>query len=64
MSTRMHVCLMAAYSLLAIACLGYAYLFEHVLQPSLPIIPIGMALLALGCAGAVGNHFAQLTDDE
>lgn len=41
----------------------YAWLFMHLLEPSLPIIPVCCALIALGFAGMVGWNLAELFAD-
>jgi hypothetical protein len=41
----------------------YAWLFIHLLEPSLPLIPICAAICALGAAGAAGWHLAELFAD-
>jgi hypothetical protein len=59
MSPRIRFCLAIAYALAALVALFYAYLFEHLLQPSLPVIPLAIALLGLMSAGAAGFQFRR-----
>lgn len=63
MNPKIRFCLIAAYALGSVIALFYAWLFEHMLNPSLPIIPIAGALLALMCAGAAGFQIAELFAD-
>lgn len=63
MNPKIRFSLIIAFGLLAPVALFYAYLFEHVLNPSLPVIPLAAALLALMSAGAAGWHVAELFAD-
>lgn len=63
MKPQIRFCLIIAFALLAPVALFYAYLFEHFLEPSLPMIPIAAALLALMSAGAAGWNLAELFAD-
>jgi hypothetical protein len=63
MKPQIRFCALVAFALLAPVALFYAYLFEHFLNPSLPVIPLAAALLALMCAGAAGYHAAELFAD-
>ena len=63
MNPKIRFCMVIAYALLAPIALFYAYLFDHLLNPSLPLIPICGALLALGAAGAAGFNLAELFAD-
>ncbi len=63
MSPKIRFCLIVAWAIAAPIALFYAWLFEHMLEPSLPVLPIAGALLALMCAGAAGFEIAELFAD-
>lgn len=63
MSAPIRFCLIIAFGTLAPVALFYAWLFEHLLEPSLPLIPLASALLAIMSAGAAGYHTAELFAD-
>lgn len=63
MNAKIRLAVIAAFIILAPVALFYAYLFEHLLQPSLPVIPAAAALLGLMSAGAAGFHLAELFSD-
>jgi hypothetical protein len=63
MSPKIRFCVAVAFALLAPVALFYAYLFEHLLEPSLPIVPLAAAALALLSAGAAGWNVAELFAD-
>lgn len=60
MNAPIRFCLIIAFGTLAPVALFYAWLFEHLLEPSLPLIPLAAASLALLGAGASGYHTAEL----
>lgn len=63
MNPRIRFCLAIAYALAAPIALFYAWIFERLLEPSLPIIPLAMALLGCMSAGASGFQIAELFAD-
>lgn len=63
MNPKIRFCVIIACGLAAPIFLFYAWLFMHLLQPSLPLIPICAALLALGFAGMAGFNLAELFAD-
>ncbi len=63
MNPKIRFCVVISYALLSPVCLFYAWLFMHLLEPSLPPIPICAALLGLGSAGAAGWNLAELFAD-
>lgn len=63
MNPKIRLMVVAAFTLLAPLALFYAWLFEHMLEPSLPIIPLAAAMLALMCGGAAGYNVAELFGD-
>lgn len=63
MNPKIRFCLIIAYALAAPIALFYAYLFEHMREPSLPVIPLAAALLGLMSAGAAGFQVAELFAD-
>jgi hypothetical protein len=63
MNPKIRFCVVIAYALAAPVMGFYAWLFMHLLEPSLPLIPICAAICALGAAGAAGWHLAELFAD-
>jgi hypothetical protein len=63
MNPKIRFCLIIAWAIAAPVALFYAWLFEHMLEPSLPVIPLCGALIALMSAGAAGWHLAELFAD-
>lgn len=63
MNPKIRLTLAAAFLVLALASLSFAWLFMHLLEPSLPIIPLAAAANALLSAGACGWHIAEMFHD-
>lgn len=63
MNPKIRFCVAISYALLAPVMVFYAWLFMHLREPSLPLIPICCALLGLGSAGAAGWNLAELFAD-
>jgi len=63
MNIKIRLAVVGAFVILAPVALFYTYLFEHFLDPSLPVIPVAAAALGLMSAGAAGYHVAELFAD-
>jgi uncharacterized membrane-anchored protein len=62
MSNKSHALVALVCLFMSLACIAEAYAFETALNPSLPVIPLGLVGLAILSAFFAGSHFEQMAD--
>lgn len=62
-NVRLNSLLVIAYALLSVASIWVGWEFETTLNPTLPLVPIGLVGLGLGCAAMAGKHWEELPQD-
>ena len=64
MSLKVAIALFIAYCVGSVVMAGEAYLFEHMLNPTLPLFPAAMMFISLWLAGMAGKTWAENFSDE